>query len=203
MAFIPVPNGIQLCFNFTMSGQNMQFCLTLRKTAGAPTVPDLLSMANTGASWWTATLKTRLSPAVTLNNVSATDLTIQGGPQQSVNVGTPGTSGTVPEANSICVVASLRTPLRGRSYRGRCYVPGIPSESRSTPTDVQSAFATNLAAAFGTLGGNTAALGFPVVVASRQHNGVVTNPATTQDVTSYVVDVHMDNQRRRLFGRGT
>lgn len=203
MAFIPVPNGASLCFQFTTAGQNWQFCITVRKTAGAPSVSDLATLAAAGVSWWNATLKSLIYTATTLNQVVATDLTTQGGPQDIDVVGTPGTAtgGIIPVGTPI--VVSFRTALRGRSYRGRAYVTGTSSSNLVDSANVSSTITSGLGAAFATLGGTLSTAGMPHVVASKQHNGAVTNPAATNAVITYVVDGKLDSQRRRLAGRGT
>lgn len=203
MAFIPAVNGIQLCFQFVLASQNVEFCLSLRKSAGAVTPVDLADAAALGESWWNSDLGSLTSPAATLSQVVATDMSVQGGQQAIEPVGTAGSQGTVPEANNVSIVVSQRTALRGRSYRGRAYLVGIPSEVRLNPTDITTAAASARATAFSNLAVDLDGGGFDVVVASRSHNKAVTNPADQNEVIAYVVDNHFDSQRRRLFGRGT
>lgn len=203
MPFIPVPNGVQLCFDFLTAGQNWQFCLTLRKSSGAPTPSDLATATSTGEVWWTNELADLLHANTTLRQIRATDLTVQGGVQDTNVVGTDGalTGGAVPLGTPI--VVSLRTAKRGRSYRGRVYVSGLANSQVADETDIGGGVATNFGTAFGVLASALDVVGFDVVVASRQHNGVTTNPAEANEVTAYVVDTHFDSQRRRLAGRGT
>ncbi len=202
MVFIPVPNGISLCFHFGQSGQNWQFCLTLHKAAGAPTNADLVAAAGAGHSWWTATLSGLMNQATTLVDVTATDLTSQGAPQVIDAVGTAGLNGTQLVPQSSAVVVSQRTALRGRSYRGRAYLGGLSYTQLASDVDITGAAASAISAAFGNLDTALAGLGLDVVVASRQHNKVIVNPAAINRVIAYVVDAHLDSQRRRLFGRG-
>ncbi len=203
MAFIPVPNGVQLCFLFGTGGSTWQFCLTLRKSAGPPDDADLITLTGAGSDWWTNTLKPHITGAATLNEVIATNLTVQGGSQYRQNVGTVGTKAgaALPSGTPLCV--SQRTALRGRSYRGRCYVSGISETEQNLVNEVNPSYATSIAGSFATLQTTLDGLGFDVVVASRQHNGVVSNPASTHEVIAWVVDSKLDSQRRRLAGRGT
>jgi hypothetical protein len=203
MAFIPTPNSVQLCFDFATAGQNWQFCLTLRKATGAPTVPDLSTLTGVGASWWTATLAPQISSNTTLRQVRATNLTTQTGPQNIQSVGTPGTGASTSTQMGTALVISLRTAKRGRSYRGRLYLAGMPTNTILNATDTTSGYATAIASAFTTLSTSISLANYIWVVASKQHDGIVTNPAETNDVTGLVVDAHYDSQRRRLYGRGS
>lgn len=203
MAFIPVPNGIQFCFNFQTAGQNWQFCLMLKKSAGAPTPTDLATVVALGRSWWTSDFKPNFTSETSLATVTATDMTVQGGPQAVDSSASAGTAsaGTMPM--NAAVVVSLRTAKRGRSYRGRYYIGAIPLAQSASAIDVNGSYATALGADFVTLAASLDAAGFDIVVASRQHNGVVTNPAETNEVIAFVINNQFDSQRRRLAGRGT
>lgn len=202
MSFIPVPDSASLCFDFGQAGQAWQFCFTVRKSAGGLDDADLITLATMGADWWTNHLDTNISGAATLNNVKVTDLTSEAGSVYELPVGTAGGAGAGFTPLGTALVASLRTNKRGRSYRGRVYIGGLPDVAISTAVDVTSAYAGYIAAAVNTLISELDAAGYDLVVASRQHNGVVTNPAETNEVTSVIVDTHFDSQRRRLAGRG-
>lgn len=203
MTFIPVPRGVQLCFNFVTGGQAWQFCIQLQKTAGSVTVTDLENVRDDAATWWTSDLKALMHPSTQGTNITATDMTTQGGPISTLVTGHLGTASGTALPNNAAVVVSHRTDLRGRSYRGRSYVGGLASSALSTATEIASGFITSLGAAFIDLAAAELVNGFEHVIASRQHNGVATNPAVVHPVTAYIIDTHFDAQRRRLFGRGT
>lgn len=203
MAFIPVPNGMSLCFDMVTDGQNWQFCLTARKVAGAPTAADLTAVAGLMGSWWTNTMKPLLTAQAVLRQVRVTDLTVQGGPQEIVTKNEAGTGAGSSAPLGTPIVVSLRTAKRGRSYRGRSYISGFSNGTFTDSVNVTSTMANNLASALATFVTTLIAQGFPAVIASRQHNGAVTNPAQTNDITALIADTHVDSQRRRLFGRGT
>lgn len=206
MAFIPVPNGIQLCFDFVTAGQFWQFCIMLRKPGGGVSPTDLSTVAGYGSAWWVSDLKTVMTTDNTLRQIRATDMTVQGGPLSTVSIGTTGAVAPPMLPLGTPVVVSLRTDKRGRSYRGRVYLSGVAEANRasSSPVDLTTGFAgTTLPARFAALDANLQSGGYEVIVASRQHNKSVTNPAATNRVTAYVIDTHLDSQRRRLAGRGT
>jgi len=203
LAFIPTPNGVSLCFHFDQSNQNWQFCLTLRKSSGAPTPTDLANVSSAGEAWWTSDLDALLDASATLDDVISTDITAQGAPQDIEDVGTPGTNGGTEIGINTAICVSQRTAKRGRSYRGRAYVSGLNTSHVLNSAQMDATNAAAFASAFTGLASDLDVLGFDVVVASKQHNGVVTNPAEVNEVIAYIVDQNFDSQRRRLFGRGT
>lgn len=201
--FIPMPSGIHLCFDFTTAGQNWQFCLSARKTSGgAITSGDLTAAAQAGVDWWNNTFKAGIRPGTTLRQVRAVDETSQGAPVGIITVGNAGTSAGGDVPLNAALVVSQRTAKRGRSYRGRAYISGL-ADNLASEVDFTSTVANLLATWFGTLKTNLVAAGFTMVVATKHHNGVIVTPAELNDVTAFVVDTHVDSQRRRLFGRGT
>lgn len=203
MAFIPIPNSATLCFDFTSAGQNWQFCLTVRKSAGAITSTDLANIATEGGNWWTSHLRAEITTTTTLRQVRVTDMQVQGGQQEIDTFNQAGTGGGGITPLNSPIVVSLRTAKRGRSYRGRAYVSGIPQDALLNPVDWTVVRTASVAAAFIALQAALDTAGYDLVVASKQHNGVVTDPAETNEVIAILVDQHVDSQRRRLFGRGT
>lgn len=203
MAFIPIPNSATLCFDFTSAGQNWQFCLVVRKSAGSISTTDLDILTAAGHVWWTSDLRAEITTTTTLRQVRATDQSVQGGAQDIETINEAGTGGAGITPLNAPIVVSLRTQKRGRSYRGRIYLSGIPQDALASPVDYTTTRAASVNAAFVALQADLDAAGFDLVVASKQHNGVVTNPAETNEVIAILTDVHVDSQRRRLFGRGT
>jgi len=203
MAFIPAVNGIQLCFQFLIGAQQVEFCLSLRKSAGAVTQADLDTVSAAGHAWANSNFLANLASTIQHTATIATDMSVQGGAQSITVNATNGTVSGNAEVNNVALVVSQRTAKRGRSYRGRAYIPGMPVSARLNQTDITTTAANNLADDFTTLQTTLDAAGFDIVVASRQHNGVTTNPAEQNEVIAFVVDNHYDSQRRRLFGRGT
>lgn len=201
--FIPWPHGIQLCLDFTLSGQQIQFCVSLRKSSGDPTPTDLQDAAGAGADWWANYLKTLFSHDLTCRQARATDMHVQNGPEfiEPVNTAGDNVGDSVP-ANA-AVAVSLRTDKRGRSYRGRNYVAGFVPADQPTPTTIGTTLASALVDAWVGLNTYVDALGFDLCVVSRQHNGVPTNPAEMNDVSTIMCDTAIDSQRRRLYGRGS
>lgn len=203
MPFIPLPQGVKLCFDFVNdTGQQFQFCLSLQKISGSVTTTDLSNLSGAGSSWWTGTLKALLDDSVTLRQVRATDETTQGGPQDIETVGTAGTASGSSLPMHTALVVSQRTAKRGRAFRGRAYVGGFNGSQLLTTVRATTTHVANLVSAFGTLQTDLGVLGFKIVVANRHLNGAVVNPAQGNEVIAFIVDQAWDSQRRRLEGRG-
>jgi len=144
MAFIPTPSGISLCFHFTTAGQEWQFCLQLKKSAGSVTPTDLATVTSDASDWWTAPFKARLSDDTTLRNITATDQSVQGGSQDIATINeVGGTAGSAAPLNAaICI--SQRTAKRGRSYRGRAYHGGYNIAQLQDAVTFSSSYASDL-----------------------------------------------------------
>lgn len=151
-----------------------------------PILVDHLSTNNGTGSGWNALAPTTAS----IQDIVYTPL--DGASASTVIThaiaGANGSDGLPP---SVALVVSLRTALRGRSYRGRVYTgPHIESDNSSLGAPV----AALLTAESGQWAAHLTALagtGVSLVVASYLH-------ATAQDVTSVSVDARWDTQRRRL-----
>jgi len=104
---------------------------------------------------------------------------------------------------SMAIVVTLRTALRGRSYRGRNYVGGISDSSVEGVNLVKPAFRAECVDVFNDLIGGTIVTQGAWVVVSRFHDKVpLTTGVTTVVNTVLTVDNVLDSQRRRLPGRG-
>jgi hypothetical protein len=203
MPFIPIPNSASLCFDFVTAGQNWQFCLTVRKSSGSITPTDLATLTGIGEAWWLATLDSIIGNNTTLKQVRATDQQTEGGPVDIEITGTAGAGGGDLNSLGAPLCISLRTAKRGRSYRGRAYVSGIPGTELASEVEYGSTPVASFVSAFSTLQGSLDTAGFDLVVASKQHNGATTNPAETNEVIAIVADTKVDSMRKRLSGRGT
>jgi hypothetical protein len=103
------------------------------------------------------------------------------------------------------VVMTLYTASKGRSYRGRVYLPGV-SENAWDGSAMPGAVLTNyltiptqLGAVFGPGGSNA---NWSLVVISRYLNKVKRGTPVGTAVTSIVVDPIIHTQRRRVLGVG-
>ena len=203
MPFIPQTLGISLDFLFEQDSQKWQFGVSLKKQAGSVNEAALDEIAGVGQDWWTSFLQDLISSNCTLKEIVATSETVEGGPQTRLAIDEAGAVGGAALPLGIAACVSFRTDKRGRSFRGRVYVGGLPNAVINTVTTFATASMTALAEAFASLVTGAASAGYDMVVASKQHNGEVVSPAAQNLITSITADALMDSQRRRLAGRGT
>lgn len=188
---------------FTWQGQ--QVMNKLHFLMDPITAVKMADLAEEVYLWWANNLSTIVSSTVLLREVACADLTTQDGPTASY-VNSPlvgGSSVTESTVNSTTIAVSLKTSGRGRSRRGRIFHIGLVDEvvvNNRITLPMQNALLT----AYGRLLDNTVITQGELVVLSRQVNGVKRPVASAATVTSIsFTDDVVDNQRRRLPGRGT
>lgn len=206
MAFIPAPTVAQFNIRYLLQGEQVQNTLYFQRGLGWSIV-QLQSMAFNLRTEWGTNVMQFLSAQLSLVEVNAVDLESEVAP--SVTVGgvlVPG--GAVdadPLPNSVTFCVKFTTAQRGRSGRGRIYLPGIPNNA-VTGNEVTLASAeiyadaVSQAVADAIAGFNDGAVH---VVLSRYNNGIARQEGVAQGVLGYGwTDNVVDNQRRRLPGRG-
>lgn len=145
-------------------------------------------MSALGTAIGTATLSTNvlqlLDSEVTLDKVVLTDHRTEGAPQVEVDLS--GKAGTVAgdiAPRKLAIVATLRTALRGRSYRGRVYVSGLAEGNLENGVWSASSLA-EVDEWLTLIGNNAASEGFDWGVLSRVHNGVERASGLITTITS-------------------
>jgi hypothetical protein len=205
MDFIPVPSTYQCNIHMVVDGQRIENTLYFRH-AGAVSVTQMQQLGLDLIAWWTDEMAPNLSVAVVLNEVAVIDISDVAGPSIAV-VATTGTAGTqsdetLPNNVSLCV--SFRTAGRGRSARGRNYLPP-PFATQVVTNTFTVGYVAAMHAAYNVIGfGGSFTDDMIWVVVSRFHNKLPRVTGITQNVLSVViVDAIVDSQRRRLPTRGT
>jgi len=204
MAFIPVPNTAELLIIGSWVGQEIVTTFNF-KFPSPITIGQMTAMAIQGVLSWQDHIMPITSEKYGLTSCKCTDISSATG---SVGQSFPGAtiSGTVggPSVNlNAAMVISEHTLLRGRSYRGRIYVAGIPtaylanagqmgSAERATVVDAYTDFINDIEIAYSCV---------HVVVSRRQDNAPLTTGIATE-IESYSANIDLDSQRRRLVGRG-
>ena len=205
MAFIPLPGTAQVEIVNTLHTPRTE--TVLHYTGGdATNLTALTNLAGAVNVLW----QTHVAPLVTNQMlgqvVVATDMTQQFGFSVEVDNSTPGgIDNAVDPAlpNSIALAVKKTTGLRGRSFRGRIYHYGL-TESQVQSNQVEQSVADSILAAWTNfLTVTTADATWQMVVASRYENNLPrTTGVVTEVSTLTIVDNTVDNQRRRLPGRG-
>lgn len=204
MPYVPVPDTLQAELRFTWAGQQVEN--TLYFTGSAGVTPSLATdLGDALIGWWTGQFAPIMSNTLTLVEVFLTDLTTNTSFTVSDTSGLPvtGASTTDSEPNNVSLCVSFRTVQRGRSGRGRNYVPGL-TEAQVNGNVVGATTISDITGAYSILlGAGSFVAGLQWVVVSRFHNGVERTTGLAIPITTVlVVDNIVDSQRRRLPGRG-
>lgn len=203
MAYIPALDTVKVVLNQLFGNQALANILYFLHASGWSEA-TMEALADDIIAWWTTEVAPLVSGSLSLVGVDVTDLSSATAPTISVPVSpaeTGQSAGSVKPGNA-AAVCSFRTANRGRSGRGRNYVPGLDSNWGTSVTDITSASAANLVAAYEALADVELANSCTHVVASFQTAGAPRVSALLQPIVTYVVDTAIDSQRRRLRLRG-
>jgi len=204
MPFVPFPNTAEAHVRYTYQGQLIENTLYFDRVGGWDDV-EMTQLGDSIASTLNSdvmpfmpnTLVLREIYVVDLSSETASAVTYTGGLPQ------PGLSTEPALPNNVTVTASFRTNGRGRSSRGRNYLPGL-TEGRVVGNTVQTSFTDVWLPFWSEMLSLGTDEGFQWVVASRRANNEWRTTGVTAPVTAVVyTDLTVDSQRRRLPGRGS
>lgn len=203
MPFIPVPNTIRISLHLVMASQNMYVTLHVKKV-GAVGSSDLVDAAVAMYNWWDTYLRPISSNQVTCDGATAMDMSSDSGGvyTHTQSPAVAGASTAAPFPNNVAAVISTRTALRGRSYRGRMFIPGLRGDYRANASEMDSSLQSALIVAAVNLASFFTAASLTPAVASRWHANEARAVGVATEIISFVVDTWLDSQRRRLTGRG-
>lgn len=198
MAFVPLPNGIKLCFNFLFRTVPVSFCVHVAAPATVGQT-DVDTVAALGLAWWEDYFRLLVSNDLCVNHIQATDVSQQPAVQSTLPSLTYPCGDAAFDAlpNQVAAVVSLRTAFIGRSYRGRLYIPGLVAGSIQD-NQISTGQQTGLQDAFAALDAAFDVAGYTWVVASYQENNVLRSTAVGTPVETLIVNKRVDTQRRRL-----
>lgn len=203
MAYIPAINVAKVGVDFTLSGQKVAMTFHFKKEGGW----DIDGLEDLGAAmilWAVNELMTGISQEILLTGATAVDLTTATSPSVALPVTPPEAGGiALPSiASNAAACVTARTPQRGRSFRGRNYVPGLATDALEDAgflTLGALSFLTSCWSELDTVEDTTSSTHG---VASFQSNLAPRAAALFTPYTSYTMDQPLDSQRRRLPGRG-
>ena len=203
MAFIPISDTMKVALEYSLNGQLL---VNVYHVASPDPIvsADLTGIAAVFVSWWSVNMRQNFSTALSLNRVVVTDMTDEGGEQVDYVTGLPslGTISSAVAPNNVAVCTSLRTGFSGRSNRGRKYWGGIVSAEVSD-NFISTTLAAAILADMVSLDAAISSAGFSLVVASLYHDHAPRTAGVTREVTSFIQDLRVDTQRRRLPLEGT
>lgn len=203
MPFVAVPNTALVRLQGTVDRQMTINDLYFEISGGGITPVNLNTLAVTVEDWWSLNIANLLSEDWTTVRVVAVDLSSETGPTAEVPSSEPGGVAGEAAPNNVAACVSFRTASRGRSARGRNFVPGIPN-SLITLNTLDAAFITNLTSSYQLLvGPGTFIPGWEWVVVSRFALGVERVTPINFPVTSAtMVGNSVRSMRSREIGHG-
>lgn len=202
--FQPWDNGcVEIVFRFTLFGIPLVIVIAVCLDSGAiPTSAQVDAIATACDDWMHFDLMSVLSEDLFYYEVQATDKHVATGYQKVINHGTGFAGGISSHSlpSQLAAVITLYTALRGRSYRGRTFIPGIPFSYVDTSTSsdtLTSASVADLLTEYNALDSRLAGTGASQHVISRVTGGVPRTVAQGNKVTSRAMDDVIDTIRRR------
>jgi len=205
MAFIPIPNVVQLNLEHKLFDQDV-VNTTYWLNASPWTVTDMIDLVSANISMWTTEIMPLLSQDLTFENVKSRDLTVQIGLsyEAAVNPIVAGGIATAGLPGNVALCVKKTTGYSGPNARGRIYLAGM-GEGFVIGNEVTSSFLANILAALADWQSGVESLlsGVTHVHVSRYLNGVPRTVGAYWNVLTFTGDTILDSQRRRLTGRGS
>lgn len=208
MPFVPVENTVMAELRYTWDNEPVENTLYFR-SADAPSAASMLALGNAIITWWGVSLQSSIADVVEFREVYLTDLTTATGPAVTANTGLPllGSANNEPVPSNVAPCISFRTDMRGRSFRGRNYLIGLPGDSVDSNT-INATYLSDMVAAYQDLMALVASVDFVWVVVSRYSGSTIVDgkkvptPRTagiaTEVTTVVFTDNIVDSQRGRL-----
>jgi len=210
MPFVPVVNEALVETRMTYDNQDVENTLWFGFTDAIDTTA-LTALANMVKGWWSSGYAGLVCDQVVLREVVATDQTTASSGQVSVSgAGDAGDIASVGMPGNVTLSVSFRTAFRGRSFRGRNYIVGIPTSQVTDISQIIPGYETSVIAIYTQLIADATAIGWTWDVVSR-FSGVGGTPprpipraagVPTPITNVILVDRTLDGMRRRLPGRG-
>ena len=166
---------------------------------------SLQNLAEVVLGWVTTVYFPLLSNLISCVGVKVVDLTTSSG---GTYTAVPGSSlvGSIAQPainNSLAFCIKHLTAARGRSYRGRSFVPGIPVTSLTDPNTLAVVLANELVDAFISLDGTIEDANWGAVVVSRRSGGLPRVAGVATPILNHAYSkLILSNQRRRAVGVG-
>lgn len=203
LPFIPVPDTVEVAFIGILQAQ--QLILTAAgKFAGAIAESDMDTLFDKLDTWYHDELQPLISVTAEYDTIKITDLTTATSLVKEYGItGThPGTEPGTAVPNNVAMSVTLKTGLRGRSYRGRNYVAGLPAGALQNPTFWNTTVLAAVLAAWTALGTAFNDAGFTHSVISRYNNSVRRTTGVATPIQQYIPRAPVATMRRRVAGRG-
>lgn len=196
MTFQPATNTALVNLNWLHEdGATWQNNLHFTKTGfDQDAMDDLGGAVNTAVNG--ADVMAHVSDEVSYRGCIVTDLRTEGAASTPYAVIVAGAEANNSEGFGVALCATLRTSLRGRSYRGRFYFAGLTDGQLQDNMWSQNA-CDDVVALLTAIKNGAAGVGWTMAVLSRYHNHVKLTTAAAQPVTSIEVRSRIAASQRR------
>jgi hypothetical protein len=203
MAFVPIPDGVEVLLQGTLAGEACNNTLYYTQSGGWG-VTEMQSLADAIDVIWGAFVAAHMyqdyNYVQTVVTDKRTDTALQAFASTHASAG--GITGA-PVPNNVALSVKRQSAFTGRSARGRVYVPVGAEANLASTNVVSSAWAAFVTAAFTAMDAAAQDIDWIGVIVSRVHDGVPLTTAVAYTIVEWiVVDLVIDSMRRRLPGRG-
>lgn len=197
MAFVPTPNCVTSFIKGTLHSEDV--AMTLSWDFGSPAGVQELEVLNGNIEdWLTTHLMPNLASALVFNNVTSYAQDSIEAPLHSHTMNVPGVEVGASHPGNVAMTVTFGTAFRGRSGRGRNFIPGI-QEVDSTGNIFDAALRTAIQAAYDILQQDVGVpSGCQHVVISRQVDGVTRTEGRPAPVLTYTVRAQVRTRKSRL-----
>lgn len=199
MSFIPFSDAVEAVVEMTLdsipSVMTLGFVLL---SGGGITVAEMASLGGALHDWLFTDFKPAVAASVDFLNIHITDLDSVSGPVVDTPLGFVGTGTGTAVPNNVALTVTFVTALRGRSYRGRNFVGGIPAANLLNQYQWDSAVLAGFNGIYGDMAGHVADVSWQHVVLSRYLDKAPRELGHTQPVLTYRANEPVHTQRRRL-----
>lgn len=202
--FIPVPNVFKVQLVYAYQGQRVENVFNVL-SGGGLLATDADRIEAVFANWWTTTGRVQVSTALALQVIILDALNSSSGLHREYTTGFTaiGTNAGTQLPGNVTSSVKLTTGLRGRSFRGRIYWPGLTTGlinggqlSSTAQLAIQAAVNTLRTSLTGDASADA------LVVVSYRTAGAWRTTGVATPVTAASAHLNLDSMRRRLPGRG-
>lgn len=199
MTFIPFSDAVEAVVQMTLGGIPAVMTLGFVDISGGGITPTGMGILGGALHDWLFTdFKPAVASSVDFLNIHLTDLDSVSGPVVDTPLGFVGTGTGAAVPNQVAMTVTFNTALRGRSYRGRNYVGGIPASNLLNPYQWNSSVVTGFDGIYGDMAGRVDAVSWQHVVLSRYLDKAPRLIGHSEPVLGYRANAPVYTQKRRL-----
>lgn len=204
--FIPAPNCASVELIYLAAGQIIENTFHVQKSSPY-SFADLQALRGLFNTWDQTTVSGIRASTTVLTRIRTKSLDASNGDTEDYTLPVPRAGSAGAAALPLNVTFCLRciTNSAGRSYRGRIYFAGIPSNYLgATINEISASWANTMVSYLTNFKATLLAAGHTMVVVSYRNNKAWRTTAAATAITQWgYADLYLDSQRRRLSGRGT